>query len=81
MRLDNIQYKKQLYPIRQIELPVFGSVLVSTSTLNDRLLTARGNYRSRAAQYIDEEIFYFVDEDKINLPEDELTPLVLGEIL
>ena len=81
MHLHNIKYKKQLYPIRKIELDEFGGVWISTSTLNDGLLTASGNYCSRAAQYVDEKIFYFVDDDKINLPEDELKPLILGEIL
>ena len=78
---SNIQYKKELYLIRKIELDEFGTVLISTSTLNDRLLTTNGAYSSKAAQFIDEKIFYFVDDDKMYLCEDKLKSLILGEIL
>lgn len=77
---NNILFKKELYPFRQIELEEFGVVLISISSLNDKLLTTSGNYSSRAAQYLDEKIFYFVDDDKITLSAAKLKQLILSEV-
>lgn len=79
--LSNIKFNRKHYPTRVIELDGFGSVLISTSALNDKLLTTSGAYSSKVAQYIDEKIFYFVDDDEITLCEDRISSLILSQVL
>ena len=39
-----------------------------------------GSYVSENARLVDEDIFYFVDEEDLNLSDDELVKLILSEI-
>ena len=39
------------------------------------------NYVSEEAMHIDELIYYFVEENQIDLPEDELRTLLLTEVI
>jgi hypothetical protein len=67
-----ITYQNQQYPLREIKLPEFGYVYISVETLSAALLHNGSSYKTKEAQYIDEQIFFFVEDDKINLPDKEL---------
>ncbi|WP_207759824.1 hypothetical protein [Flavobacterium cyanobacteriorum] len=49
-------------------MPEVGEVLVSVVSLNELLMTEEGDYVNEKAQLIDEQIFYFVNDDEIDLP-------------
>ena len=70
--MDYINYKNKNYPILEINLPEFGYVTIATDTLKDALLNEDYSYKSEEAQAVDEKIFFFVEEEKINLSVREL---------
>ena len=51
------------YSTREITLPEYGTVTISTEKLSDNLFTEAGDYISNEAKTIDEDIFFFVPED------------------
>lgn len=75
-----ITFLNTRYKIREIELPEFGNVLISTDTLNVELLDKNGSYVSEEALRIDEQIFYFVEENEIELPNIKLRKLLVTQI-
>jgi len=68
------------YKTRAISLSEFGNVLISTNALNKVLLDERGAYTSELAPYIDEQIFYYVEEAEILLPNYQLKQLLTKQI-
>ena len=76
-----IKFQNKIFKSRLIDLPEFGEVLISVNTLNNLLMTDLGEYTSIEASEIDNEIFYFVDDDQIDLPDDQLLMLLTSEIL
>jgi hypothetical protein len=77
-----IKFRNKKYKSREIYLSEFYEVLISTTSLNDALMNEVGsNYVSEEAMYIDELIYYFVEENQIDLPEDELRTLLLTEVI
>jgi hypothetical protein len=77
-----IKFRNKKYKSRTIYLSEFYEVLISTTSLNDALMNEAGsNYVSEEAMYIDELIYYFVEENEIDLPEDELRTLLLTEVI
>ncbi|HEY8690711.1 MAG TPA: hypothetical protein VIM07_15855 [Chitinophagaceae bacterium] len=78
--METIEFQKKQYRIREINLPKFGEVLISTTSLNDVLLK-NGNYVSNEASTIDEQIFYFVNEREINFSDKKLINLITTEVL
>ncbi|HET8828578.1 MAG TPA: hypothetical protein VFM79_04520, partial [Pelobium sp.] len=64
------------FRVREIKLPDLGYVLVSTTNLNDVLMINGSEYVSDEAQKIDEQIYFFVEENEIELNEKELTKIV-----
>lgn len=77
--MENIKFKGVEYPILQLNFP-FGERIISTEKLNDNLMNTDGTYVSEIAQLIDEKIFYFIDEENLSLPKDDLIRLILSEI-
>lgn len=71
---QNINFKT-----RSILLPEFGDVLISTSSLNEKLLNG-SSYVSKEALKVDEQIFYFVEENEISLPNQKLTEIILNQV-
>ena len=66
--MNFINYKRKKYPFREIKLPEFGYVNISTESLNKVLLNKEGtDYRTKEAKFVDEKIFYFIEDKKINL--------------
>ena len=78
--MEKIQFQNQEFKVREIELPEFGNVLISTTSLND-LLLREGKYTSNYAIEIDERIFYFVDQNEIELGEANLINLVSSQLV
>jgi len=78
--MDTIEFQNKDFKVRKIELPEFGNVLISTNSLNELLLNDDGNYTSDEAEAVDEEIFYFVEDNEIEHSEKELIKLVTLEV-
>lgn len=72
---QNIDYKS-----KTIFLSDFGNVLISTNSLNEKLLNNFGSYTSEEAFWIDEQIFFFVEDIDIDLPISKLTKLILKQV-
>lgn len=75
-----ITYQNTVYKTRNILLSEFGDVLISTNSLNERLLNKKGGYISNEALMIDEQVFYFVEDNEIDLPISKLTKLILNQV-
>lgn len=78
--MDSIEFQNQEFKVREIELPEFGNVLISTNSLNELLLNEDGCYTSDESEIVDEKIFYFVDDNEIELSEEELIKVVILEV-
>ena len=77
--MDTINLKKEKFPLREVEFD-FGTRLISTVSLNEKITDVKGGYTSEEARMIDESFFYFVDDKSINLEEDFLRSKILSEI-
>ncbi len=76
-----IIFRNKKYKSRGIYLSEFYEVLVSTTSLSDALMNEEAtNFVSELARLIDEQIYFFVEEAEIDLPEDELRTLLLDAI-
>ncbi|CAM3900255.1 hypothetical protein FLBR109950_07415 [Flavobacterium branchiophilum] len=69
-------FQNIIFRIREIELLNGESVLISTNSLNELLLDKNGKYVSQEANYIDEKIFFFVEDDEIEFTNDRLINLI-----
>lgn len=74
--LRAITFEGVEYKIRGVRLPSVGFVEVSTLSLENALLDEDGIYISNEAQEIDESLFYYVEENEIDLPEAEIIELL-----
>lgn len=74
--MNTIKFQNREYKTREIELPKFKNVLISTTSLNDALLDNGSSYVSDEAKNIDEEIYFFVEENEIEMNEVDLVKLV-----
>jgi hypothetical protein len=68
----NISFKGKTYPARRINLGVYGVVDVSIASLEIALLNEDGSVKDGEAERIDDGIFFYVEDDEITLPLDEL---------
>lgn len=66
-----IIFGKKEYPGRIINVQGFGSITVATETL-EQVLLVDGEPVSDDAKELDEAICFYVSDDKINWPEDDL---------
>ncbi len=78
--MNSITFQSTKYKSREIQLSAFGDVLISTTTLNRNLFDKNDCYVNDEACVIDEQIFYFVEENEITLPEKSLKKLLLKQI-
>ena len=77
--METIKFNEKKYPALLLNFP-FGERMISVAKLNDSLMNEDGSYVSENARLVDEDIFYFVDEEDLNLNKDELVQLILSEI-
>ena len=78
--MNSIIFQSTTYKLREIQLPVFGDVLISTTSLNRVLFDKNAGYVNEEACDIDEQIFYFVEEDEIILPSKSLVKILLKQV-
>lgn len=81
MKFQKIVFQNAEYPIRQINLPEFGDVTISISSLNDKILNTNCEYVSDEALYVDEQIFFFIEDEYINRPESEIQQEITKQII
>ncbi|TAH26169.1 MAG: hypothetical protein EAZ07_05640 [Cytophagales bacterium] len=79
--MNTIKFQNKEYKTREIELPEFGNVLISTTSLNDALLNNGSNYVSDEAKNIDDEIYFFVEENEIEMNEVDLVKLISQQVV
>jgi hypothetical protein len=74
--MDTIQFENKKFKIRQIQTKDGLKRIISSTELNNSLLTESGNYVSVEARKIDEQIYFFVDKPQLNLNNIELADYV-----
>ena len=74
-----INFQGKEYLAREISIDM-KEYVVSIDTLDVALMTKDGSYVSDEARAIDEGIFFYVPEDKIELDEEALAQYVKEEI-
>jgi hypothetical protein len=79
--MDSINFKNKQFKVREIKLPEIGNIFISTTSLNNALINNVSNYISKDARNIDEQIYFFVEEDEIKLSEKDLIKLVTQQII
>lgn len=77
--MEYISFNSNKFPFREIDFS-FGKRLIATHELNECLMNFDGTYSSYEAEKLDEEIFYFVDNDIINFSDSFILKTVLTEI-
>ena len=77
---EEITYFGKKYLGRRIYVPTFGVILISTTDLNDALVAPDGLYSSEEAIFVDKQICFFVEPDKIHLNESQLMQLLINEL-
>ena len=75
-----IRFQDKTFKSRELSLPEFGEVLISTTELNNLLIDKTGSYSSTEAQLIDDQIFYFVEENEIELQDKDLESLIISQV-
>ena len=78
--MNTINFQQKEFKVREVEFPEIGNVLISTNSLNESLLNEYGGYVSDEAITVDENIFYFVDDNEMKLSDEELLNLITEEI-
>ena len=77
--MDTIKFQNKEYKAREIELHELGKILVSTTSLNNVLMINGSDYVSDEAKNIDEGIYYFIEEEEIELNETDLVKLISSQ--
>ena len=77
--METISFNGKEFPSVIINMP-FGERTISTVQLNESLLNLVGSYVSEEARLIDENIFYFVEENVLCFRENEIVNKILSEI-
>jgi hypothetical protein len=77
--MRTINFNGKEFPFVNINLP-FGERQVSNHKLNEALMNLDGSYVSEEARIIDENIFYFVEEEVLRFRENEIINKILSEI-
>lgn len=70
--MDIVFCQGTAYHVRTVTTHSFGTVNVSTESLNDKLFDKDGDYVSAKAQFIDEYIFFYVENDVIHMQDEDL---------
>lgn len=78
--MKTTKFENTKYPTTLITLP-FGDRRISSTNLNEKLLNADGSYVSEEARLIYETIFYFVEDEVLKLSENEISKIVLSEMV
>lgn len=77
--MDYINFQNKKFPLRELEIYNSNSVFISTTELNNLLMTVNGCYVSNEAELIDENIYYYVEPHQISLSDKKLQKLIVKE--
>lgn len=81
MNYDFFEYQGRKYVCRSLYFPKFkNNFVVSCEALEKVLINEEGGYDTLEAQYIDEQIFYYLPDDLIFCSEKEIIKYVEDEI-
>ena len=75
-----ITYNGCNYCAREMHIPSYGTVLISNSTLRNLLIDDDCKYRTEQAKWIDETIFFYVEDNEFNWDTKSLTKLILTNL-
>ena len=79
--MDTISYHGHEYPVRVVDIPGWmKDARISTTGLNEELMNRDGSYVDDEGEGIDETIFFYVEGQEIEKPEEELTKLILSRL-
>jgi hypothetical protein len=74
---------EKTFRTRTIELPNIGEVIIGTTHLSDALFgnnSDNDSFVSSEAEEIDNTIFFYVEKDQLELPDNELIAIVLDGV-
>lgn len=81
MQFDSIEFLGRHFRLRTLDFgPGHGVFHVASEHLSDLLLDEEGQFRSKEAESVDEQIFYFIPASYFKLSDDKLRKKVLSEI-
>lgn len=76
--MNIIKLNGKEFPSVVVSLP-FGERKISNIKLNESLINSEGAYVSEEARLIDENIFYFVEDEVLHLRKNTLTKIILSQ--
>ena len=79
--MDTLKFQNIEYQIREIEMPEIGNILISTTSLNNVIMNNGHVYISEEAKNIDDEIYFYVEDNEIELQDIELISLIKLQII
>jgi hypothetical protein len=74
--MHTIEFENRKFRIRYVDIENEGTRIIASIALNKKLLTEMGDYKSDEARYIDEQIYFFVDNVKLRLKDRSLNEYV-----
>lgn len=81
MNCDSVRFNGHSYKLREIDLGGdFGICNIASNRLNDLLIDDAGQYTSKEAEFVDEQIFYFVPARFFGLSDDALKSKILSDL-
>ena len=70
--MNMIVFDKKKYKIRQVQIDDLGEINIASTVLNKLLILNEGCYKSEEARFIDEQIYFFVEPQKLKLNDEKL---------
>lgn len=77
MIVSSVEFENTNYKIRQLEIKGLGTRYIASVILNNLLVSEEGYYTSDEARYVDEQIYFFVEPEKLEINDLELTKYVI----
>ena len=79
---NTIEYKGVDYPFRLVWFDEYNvEVMISTVILSNQLFSSEGTWSDSLAEYIDNKIIYYVDENEITQSDNYLRQILQTNIL
>ena len=70
--MSSITFENRKYRLREVEIDNIGKVNIASTKLNDKLISNEGTYTSNEAILVDEQIYFFVEQSKLKLSNQDL---------
>ena len=77
--METITFNNKTFSIHRVDVPGHGNNLaIAPIELNEQLMNKEGsNYVSKEAETIDSGIFFYMDKQEVEMPENELVKSIL----